>query len=325
MNKYWVDKRVCVTGGAGFLGSYVVQKLRARGCRDVFVPRSRDYDLRRRSAVSHMYDDARPDIIIHLAAVVGGIGANRANPGRFLYDNSIMGLELMDEARERRLAKFVQIGTICSYPKFAPVPFRETDLWNGYPEETNAPYGIAKKVLLVQAQAYRQQYGLNIIYLLPVNLYGPGDNFDPESSHVVPALIRKCLEAKCSSSKSSGRRRITVWGSGDPTREFLHADDCAEGILLATERYDKPEPVNLGTGMEISIKDLVSLIMRVTGFDGDVEWDCTKPDGQRRRRLDTARAEAEFGFRARIGLEEGIRQTVESYTSMLATPIATSK
>jgi GDP-L-fucose synthase len=267
-----------------------------------------------------MYDDARPDIIIHLAAVVGGIGANRANPGQFLYDNSIMGLELMDEARERRVAKFVLVGTICSYPKFAPVPFRETDLWNGYPEETNAPYGIAKKVLLVQAQAYREQYGLNIIYLLPVNLYGPGDNFDPESSHVMPALIRKCLEAK-----SRGSRRITVWGSGKPTREFLHVDDCAEGILLATELYDKPEPVNLGTGTEISIRDLVFLIMRVTGFDGEVEWDCTKPDGQPRRRLDTSRAQAEFGFCARIGLEEGIRQTVESYANTLATPISTSK
>lgn len=313
MNTYWKDKRVCITGGAGFLGLYVVERLRSRGCRDVFIPRSCDYDLRRRSAVSRMFDDAHPDIIIHLAAVVGGIGANRANPGRFFYDNCIMGIELMDEARERGVAKFVQVGTICSYPKLMPVPFCETDLWNGYPEETNAPYGIAKKVLLVQAQAYRQQYGLNAIYLLPVNLYGPRDNFDPESSHVIPALIRKCLEAK-----RNGSPAITVWGTGTPTREFLHADDCAEGILLATERYDKPEPVNLGTGAEISIRDLVSLIMRVTGFDGEVKWDHSKPDGQPRRLLDTSRAEAEFGFRARIGLQAGIRQTVEWYSDTLS-------
>jgi GDP-L-fucose synthase len=312
VSSYWVGKRVCVTGGAGFLGSYVVARLRARGCSDIFVPRSRDYDLRRRVAVSRMYDDARPDVVIHLAAVVGGIGANRANPGRFLYDNCIMGLELMDEARERGVAKFVQLGTVCSYPKLTSVPFRETDLWNGYPEETNAPYGIAKKVLLVQSQAYRQQYNLNGIYLLPVNLFGPGDDFDAESSHVIPALIRKCLEAK-----SNGRRRIIVWGSGAATREFLHVDDCAEGILLATELYNKPEAVNLGTGVEISIRDLVSLITQVIGFEGDIEWDRTKPDGQPRRRLDTSRAESEFGFRAKIGIEAGIRQTVDWYMDTL--------
>lgn len=312
-SSFWASKRVCITGGSGFLGSYVVEKLKARGCREIFVPRSCDYDLRHRAAVVRMFDDARPDVVLHLAAVVGGISANGDNPGKFLYDNATMGLEVMDEARVRSVAKFVQLGTICSYPKFASVPFRESDLWNGYPEETNAPYGIAKKLLLVQAQAYRRQYGLNAIYLLPVNLYGPRDNFDPKTSHVIPALIRKCLEAR-----NSGEKRITVWGTGTPSREFLYVDDCAEGILLAAERYDKPEPVNLGIGSEITIRDLVALIMRVTDFAGDVAWDGTKPDGQPRRRLDTSRAAAEFGFKAKIGLEEGIRATVQWYERQLA-------
>ena len=305
---FWPDQRVCVTGGAGFLGSYVVEKLRQRGCREIFVPRSCNYDLRQRSAVVHMYDVGRPDMVIHLAAVVGGIGANRENPGRFFYDNLMLGVQLIDEARERSLKKFVAIGTICSYPKFTPVPFKEQDLWNGYPEETNAPYGLAKKMLLVQSQAYRQQYGLSSIFLLPVNLYGPRDSFDLRSSHVIPALIRKCIEAK-----ESGTRRIHVWGTGTPTREFMHAADCAEGILLAAELYNGAEPVNLGTGREISIRDLVALIMRITGLDAEVVWETDKPDGQPRRCLDVARAENQFGFRARITLEQGIAETADWY------------
>lgn len=256
-----------------------------------------------------MFLDSQPDIIIHAAAVVGGIGANQQNPGRFLYDNATMGLQLMDEAKDRGIQKFVQIGTICAYPKYTPVPFREGELWNGYPEETNAPYGIAKKLLLVQAQAYRAQYGMNAIYLLPVNLYGPGDNFDPESSHVIPALIRKCMEAR-----SRGDHRITAWGSGAPTREFLHVSDCAEAILLATQRYDKPEPVNIGSGTEVSIRELVTLITRVTGFNGEIAWDRSKPDGQPRRCLDTSLALKEFGFRASISLADGIRETVQWYS-----------
>ena len=306
---FWTERSICVTGGAGFLGSYIVEKLKARGCARIFVPRSRDYDLRERASIQRMFLDAQPDIIIHAAAVVGGIGANQQNPGRFLYDNAIMGLQLMDEAKNRGIEKFVQIGTICAYPKLTPVPFREDELWNGYPEETNAPYGIAKKLLLVQAQAYRAQYGVNAIYLLPVNLYGPGDNFDPESSHVIPALIRKCLEAR-----NRRERRITVWGSGTPTREFLHVSDCAEAILLATEHYNKPEPVNIGSGTEISIRELVTLITRVTGFEGEIAWDRSKPDGQPRRCLDTTRALKEFGFRASVSLDAGIRETVEWYS-----------
>jgi GDP-L-fucose synthase len=305
---FWQDKRVCVTGGAGFLGSHVIDKLRIRSCREIFSPRSSDYDLRQRSAIIRMYDDARPDIVIHLAAVVGGIGANRENPGRFFYDNLMLGVQLMDEARERNLGKFVAIGTVCSYPKFTPVPFKEEDLWNGYPEETNAPYGLAKKMLLVQSQSYRQQYGLHSIFLLPVNLYGPGDSFDLQSSHVIPALIRKCIEAK-----ESGSRRIHVWGTGTPTREFMHASDCAEGILLAAERYDDPAPVNLGTGREISISDLLTIIMRITGLEAEVVWETDKPDGQPRRCLDVARAENQFGFRARITMEQGIAETADWY------------
>lgn len=312
MFDYLVTKRVCVTGGAGFLGSYVVGKLNQLGCSNPFVARSQDYDLRDRASICRMYDDARPDIVIHLAATVGGIGANLKNPGKFFYDNLMMGVQLMDEAKERRLEKFVALGTICAYPKYAPIPFSEDDLWDGYPEETNAPYGLAKKMLLVQARAYREQYGFNSIYLLPVNLYGPRDNFNPQSSHVVAALIKKCIDAK-----RSGERQIVVWGTGAQTREFLHAEDCAEGILMAAERYNEPDPINLGTGQEISIRELVSMIVRLTKFEGEVLWDHTKPDGQPRRCLDTSRAEKEFGFRARISLEEGIRQTIEYYQALI--------
>ncbi|HKX30326.1 MAG TPA: GDP-L-fucose synthase [Blastocatellia bacterium] len=300
--------RVLVTGGAGFLGSYLVEKLRRRGIESPFVPRSKDYDLVRIEDVRRLYDDARPDLVVHLAAVVGGIGANLAQPARFFYENLIMGTQLMEEARWRGVEKFVAVGTICSYPKSAPVPFREDDLWNGYPEETNAPYGLAKKMLIVQSQAYRQQYGFNSISLLPVNLYGARDHFDPQSSHVIPALIRKCLEAV-----ESGADRITCWGTGRATREFLHADDCAEAILLAAEKYDRPEPVNLGTGQEISVHDLVEKIAAITGFKGRIEWDPSKPDGQPRRRLEVSRAEREFGFRARIDFDTGLRQTIDWY------------
>lgn len=303
------DKRICVTGGAGFLGRRVVAKLAERGCRDVFVPRRADYDLVRREAVARLFDDARPQVAIHLAAVVGGIGANRDNPGLFFYENLTMGVQLMEEARLRGVEKFVATGTICSYPKFAPVPFREEDLWNGYPEETNAPYGLAKKMLLVQGQAYRQQYGLNAIHLLPVNLYGPGDNFDPAASHVVPALVRKFLEAK-----RSGAPTVVCWGTGRATREFLYVDDCAEAIVLATEKYDKPEPMNLGSGREISIRELAETVARAVGYAGRIEWDETKPDGQPRRRLDTSRAEREIGFRAATDFETGLRRTIEWWT-----------
>lgn len=306
----WANKRVMITGGAGFLGSHVVDGLRARGCREIFVPRSAMYDLRYLSDVRRAFDDGQPDIVIHLAAVVGGIGANQARPGEFFYDNLMMGLLVMEEARLRGVEKFVTVGTVCAYPKFTPVPFREEDLWNGYPEETNAPYGLAKKMLLVQAQAYRAQYGFNAIYLLPTNLYGPGDKFDPEVSHVIPALIRKCVEAV-----EEGRDAIVVWGDGTPTREFLYVEDAAEGILLATERYNSSEPVNLGSGFEISIRELVKMIARLTGFTGQVVWDVSKPNGQPRRRLDTSRAEREFGFRATTPFEEGLRRTIEWYRS----------
>ena len=305
---FWIDKRVLVTGGAGFVGSHLVKKLRERGCRDIFVPRSRDYDLVQMENVVRVYQDSRPDIVIHLAGAVGGIGANRANPGKFFYDNLMMGVQMMEQGRRFGLEKFVAIGTVCAYPKFTPVPFKEEDLWNGYPEETNAPYGLAKKMLLVQAQAYRQQYGFNAIFLLPVNLYGPRDNFDLETSHVIPALIRKCVEAV-----ESGQEEIVVWGTGSPTREFLYVEDAAEGILLAAERYNKSDPVNLGSGFEISIRELVETIARLTGFEGRIIWDATKPDGQPRRRLDASKAEREFGFRARRGFEEGLRRTVDWY------------
>ena len=295
-----------MTGGAGFLGRAVVRRIRERGAERVFVPRSADYDLRLRENVLRLLEDAAPDYIVHLAAVVGGIGANRANPGSFFYDNAIMGIHLLEEARKAGVEKILVVGTICAYPNDTPVPFREDDLWDGYPETTNAPYGLAKKMLLVQAQAYREQYGTNIVYLLPVNLYGPADNFDPESSHVIPALIRKFVEAR-----ERGDASITAWGTGSPTREFLYVDDAAEGIALAMERYDKPDPVNLGSGDEISIRDLTSTIREMVGFEGRVEWDESKPDGQPRRRLDTSRAREEFGFVASTPFDVGLRGTID--------------
>ncbi len=301
-------KRILVTGGAGFLGSQVVQKLRERGYRELFVPRSIQYDLTREEKITEVLKSFEPEIVIHLAAVVGGIGANREQPGEFFYKNLMMGVQLMEQARLHGVNKFVAIGTICAYPKFAPIPFKEEELWDGYPEETNAPYGLAKKMLLVQAQAYRDQYGFNAIYLLPVNLYGPGDNFNPASSHVIPALIKKCCDAI-----AAGQREIIVWGTGKATREFLYAEDAAEGIMLATERYNKPDPVNLGAGFEISIDDLVHLIARLTGFTGTITWDTTKPDGQPRRCLDTSRAEREFGFKSTTPFEVGLQKTIEWY------------
>src|SRR6266498_841143 len=308
MSSFWKDKRVLVTGGVGFLGSYVVEKLRGRGCPNIFVPRSQKYDLRDRDAIIRLYGDAKPQVVIRLAAVVGGIGANRASPGRFFYDNAIMGVQIMEYARRFDVGKVVALGTICAYPKFTPVPFRETDLWNGYPEETNAPYGLAKKMLLVQAQAYRAQYGFDAIFVLPTNLYGPGDNFDPASSHVIPALIRKCLEAQ-----EHGDDHIEVWGTGKATREFLYVTDCAEGIVAALEKFDGPEPVNLGSGEEISIADLVSLIAKATGFTGEIRFDHSKPDGQPRRKLDTSRAQQLFGWQSVTDFPKGLRATVDWY------------
>ncbi|MGH9898840.1 MAG: GDP-L-fucose synthase family protein [Pyrinomonadaceae bacterium] len=300
------NKRIIVTGGAGFLGSRVVAKLEEQGCEDVFVPRSSDYDLRNRDAIIRLYEEVRPEIIIHMAAIVGGIGANRMNPGRFFYDNAIMGIELMEYARLYNVEKFVAIGTICAYPKFASVPFKENDLWNGYPEETNAPYGLAKKMMLVQGQSYRAQYGFNAIYLLPVNLYGPGDNFDPETSHVIPAMIKKCIEAR-----ENNQKKITLWGDGSPTREFLYVEDAAQAIVLATEKYNGDLPVNLGTGKETTIRELAELIAKATGFTGEIVWDKTQPNGQPRRCLDTSRASDLFGFQARQTLDEGLARTVE--------------
>ena len=305
---FWEKQRVVVTGGAGFLGSHVTELLAHEGCRDVFVPRSRTYDLVDRAAIRRLLTDASPDLIIHLAGRVGGIGANLSKPGAFVFDNLMMGAQLIDEARGFGVKKTVLVGTACSYPKFAPVPLREDDLWNGYPEETNAPYGIAKRVLLVQAQAYRQQYGFPAIFLIPVNLYGPRDRFELETPHVIPAMIRKCLEAK-----EQGKEFVTLWGDGSPTREFLYVEDAARGILLAAERYDGAAPVNLGSGMEISIKELAETIVRLTGFGGRILWDTSKPNGQPRRRLDSTRAEQLFGFRAHVPFEEGLQRTIEWY------------
>jgi len=310
MDDFWGSRRIVVTGGTGFVGSYVIDKLRQRGAGEVFAPTRQQYDLRVADAVQQMYADLRPHVVIHLAAVVGGIGANRDRPGEFFYDNLIMGAQLMEIARQRQIEKFVAIGTVCAYPKHTPVPFREEDLWNGYPEETNAPYGLAKKMLLVQGHAYRQQFGFRSIFLLPVNLYGPRDHFDPRTSHVVPALIKKCVDAR-----DSDASEIVVWGDGSPTREFLYVEDAAEAIVLATEKYDGPDPVNIGSGFEISIRDLVQLIAELTGFRGGVRWDVRQPNGQPRRRLDTTRAEQAFGFRATTDFRVGLERTIAWYES----------
>ena len=304
---FWQRKRVTVTGGRGFLGRPLVNLIERAGA-EVSTFSSRDYNLILQSEVTRMYEDFKPEIVIHLAARVGGIGANRDNPGSFFYENAIMGIELMDQARRYDVAKFVQVGTVCAYPKFAPIPFSEDDLWNGYPEETNAPYGLAKKMLLVQAQAYREQYGFNAIYLLPVNLYGPGDNIDLHNSHVIPAMIRKCVDAR-----ESGAETVEVWGTGKPTREFLYVDDAARAIFMAAERYDKPAPVNIGSSDEISIKDLIELIAELAEFKGKIVWDRSKPDGQPRRALDTSRARERFGFKAQVGFADGLRRTVAWY------------
>lgn len=304
---FWENRRVIVTGGAGFLGSFVVERLRQKNA-NVFVPKIEDYDLRKDKDIKMMFDDFPADMVIHLAARVGGIGANMDNPAVFFYDNLIMGAHLLEESRLRGISKFVIIGTICSYPKFTPVPFKEEEFWNGYPEETNAPYGLAKKMLTVQSQAYRQQYGFNSITLLQVNLYGPRDNFNPQTSHVIPALIKKCFYAI-----KNKEKQIVVWGSGKPTREFLYVEDAARGILLASEKYNKSEPVNLGSGFEISIKDLAALIAEYTGFKGEIIWDKTKPDGQPRRCLDVSKAKKEFGFRAEVNFEEGLKRTIDWY------------
>lgn len=308
MSDFFKDKRVVVTGGAGFLGQYVTAALRARGCRHIEVPKVEKYDLVRSQDIERMYDDMRPDIVIHLAAVVGGIGANREHPGEFFYKNLMMGVQLIEQGRLRGIEKFVAIGTVCAYPKFTEVPFKEDDLWSGYPEETNAPYGLAKKMLLVQSQAYRQEYGFNSIFLLPVNLYGPGDNFDPASSHVIPALIKKCVDAT-----EAGADHIDCWGTGEPSREFIYVADAAEGILLATERYDGSEPVNIGSGTEIRIRELAEKIAELTGFKGEIRWDPSKPDGQPRRRLDVSRAKAYFGFEAQTSFDEGLKRTIDYY------------
>ena len=305
---FWKNKNILVTGGKGFLGSHLVEKLRQRDCENIFVPLIEEYDLVDIKAIKRLYPDAKPDIVIHLAAVVGGIGANRENPGKFFYDNIMMGVQMMEQGRQFEIEKFVALGTVCAYPKFTPVPFKEENLWNGYPEETNAPYGLAKKMLLVQSRAYRQQYGFNAIYLIMVNLYGPRDNFDPESSHVIPALIKKSYDAI-----ENKEDEIVIWGDGTPTREFLYVEDAAEAILLASERYNKSDPVNIGAGFEISIKHLAKLIAKLSGFQGRIICDKTKPNGQARRRLDTSKAEREFGFKAKTSFEVGLKKTIEWY------------
>jgi len=309
---FWSDKRVVVTGGAGFLGSFLVEHLRAKDCRAVVVPRSKDYDLVEMDAVRRLYADAKPDVVIHLAARVGGIGANQANPGRFFYDNLMMGTQLIELGRQLGIKKFVAIGTICAYPKYAPIPFKEDDLWAGFPEETNAPYGLAKKMMLVQSQAYRQQYGFNSIVLFPVNLYGPRDNFDLETSHVIPALIRKCAEAQ-----QNGKPEIVLWGDGTPTREFLYVEDAAEGILLAAEQYNDSRPLNLGTGEELSIKTLAGIIAAEVGFHGRILWDPTKPNGQPRRCLDISRIKQTIGFQPTHSLRDGLKKTIQWYRANL--------
>lgn len=305
---FWEDKRVIVTGGSGFLGSFVVEKLKERGAGDIFIPRSSEYDLRHPESIIHMLQDYHANMIIHLAALAGGIGANRARPAEFFYDNLMMGVPLLHKAWEQNVEKFVAVGTICSYPKFTPLPFKEENLWDGYPEETNAPYGLAKKMLLVQSQSYRQQYGYNSIYLMPVNLFGPRDNFDLETSHVIPALIRKAVEAG-----ERGDKEILVWGDGSPTREFLYVEDAADGIVTAAEKYNGDQPVNLGSGFEISIKDLVEMVVKMTGFEGQLVWQTDKPNGQPRRGLDVSRAKDYFGWSAQVPFEEGMRRTIEWY------------
>ena len=307
-----VNKRIVVTGGAGFLGKHLINRLERAGCHNVIVPIHKEYDLTRIDAIERLFNEQKPDVLIHMAAVVGGIGANRENPGRFFYENAIMGIQLIEAARRYAVEKVIVLGTICAYPKFTPVPFHEKALWDGYPEETNAPYGLAKKMMLVQCQAYREQYGMNGIFLLPVNLYGPHDNFDLESSHVIPALIRKCVEAV-----KGGRKEIVLWGDGSPTREFLYVEDAAEGIYLATVHYDKSEPVNLGSGMEISIGDLATTIGEMTGFTGQIVWDTSKPNGQPRRCLDVTRAEQEFKFRAATPFDVGLRKTIDWYLNSI--------
>ena len=302
------NKRICVTGGAGFLGTHLIKNLKSKGARDIYIPTIEEYDLVKQADIKRMLEVAKPDVIIHLAAHVGGIGANMEKPAEFFYDNLMMGVQLIHESWRFGVEKFVAIGTICAYPKFTPIPFKEEHIWDGYPEETNAPYGLAKKMLLVQSQAYRQQYGFNSIFLLPVNLYGPGDNFNPASSHVIPALIRKCLEAK-----DRGDDKIIAWGDGSPTREFIYVEDAAEGIALATQKYNDSEPVNIGSSFEISIKDLIEKIARMTGFEGEIVWDTSKPNGQPRRKLDTSRADAWFGFKAATDFETGLRNTIDWY------------
>lgn len=306
MSDFFKNKRIVVTGGVGFLGGYIIDGLQKRGCKNILIPKIEDYNFVNLTDCVRMYDDMKPDIVIHLAAVVGGIGANRQHPGKFFYENLMMGVQLIDQARLRKIEKFVALGTVCSYPKFTPVPFKEDDIWNGYPEETNAPYGLAKKMLLVQSRSYRAEYGFNSIFLVPVNLYGPRDNFDPDSSHVIPALIKKCVDAI-----DAGDDHIVCWGTGSASRDFIYAGDAAEGILLAAECYNGPEPVNIGAGFEITIKDLVEKIVKLTGFKGQIRWDSSKPDGQPRRRLDISRAKKLFGFEAKMTFDEGLKRTID--------------